>query len=394
MRSIRDLLGVALGGLAARKVRTALILLGPIVGVSMIVAAVGLTSSAKGDLQEKLRQLGTNLVECRASSAFGSQDPRLPEDVVDRAMALPLVEQVAPVLDLTGVLTLPYPEAETFYEAFPVPVVAADTALPEVLNVPMLSGRWLDTFDVEHPTRAAVIGRDLAAEYNYLQGEARTIELNGIEYGVVGVLDSVELVSTFNTAVFISFGAADEDFVDEVDPNRFYARATPGYEQMVNNGMPDAIALGSSDEAECTVPSDLLEAQAQTDTTLRTIVTVMGGLALLVGAIGIANVMTISVIQRSSEIGIRRALGHTRGTIAWQFLVEAVVIGVLGGALGAAVGVGALWVGVTIKGWVFTLDPGVVVLGMGSALLMSMIAGIYPSMKAARLEPLETLRLG
>jgi putative ABC transport system permease protein len=201
-------------------------------------------------------------------------------------------------------------------------------------------------------------------------------------------------VSTFNTAVFISFGAAEDDFVEDIEPNRFYARATPGYEQMVNNAMPDAISLGGSDDAECAVPSDLLAAQAQTDTTLRTIVTVMGGLALLVGAIGIANVMTISVIQRSSEIGIRRALGHTRGTIAWQFLVEAVVIGVLGGALGAGVGVGALWIGVEIKGWVFTLDPGVIVLGMGSALVMSVVAGIYPSMKAARLEPLETLRLG
>ncbi len=394
MSAVRDLLGVALGGLAARKVRTALILLGPIVGVSMIVAAVGFTSSAKGDLQRKLRELGTNLVECGAASAFGSQDPRLPEDVVSRAMALPFVEQVAPVLDLQGILTLPYPEAQTFYEAFPVPVVAADTVLPTVLNVPMLSGRWLDTFDNEDPARAAVIGRDLAAEYNYLQGEGRTIELNGIEYGVVGVLDSVALVSSFNTAVFISFGAAEDDFVEEIDPNRFYARATPGSEQRVNDSMPDAIGLGGTDEVECSVPSDLLEAQAQTDTTLRTIVAIMGGLALLVGAIGIANVMTISVIQRSSEIGIRRALGHSRGTIAWQFLVEALVVGVLGGALGAAVGAGVLWIGVQIKDWVFTLEWGVIALGMGSALLMSILAGIYPSMKAARLEPLETLRLG
>ncbi len=394
MRSIRDLIGVAIGGLAARKVRTALVLLGPIVGVSMIVAAVGFTSSAKGDLQQKLRELGTNLVECGASSAFGTQDPRLPEEVAERVRDVDEVDLVAPVLDLQGILTLPYAEAQDFYEAFPVPVVATDPTLPAVLDVPMLSGRWLNDLDNADPTRAAVLGRDLAAEYNYLAGEARTIDLNGIEYGVVGVLDTVELVASFNTAVFVSFGAAEEDFVDEIEPNRIFVRARPGEEQRVNDALPEAIGLGGPDEVECSVPSELLAAQAQTDTTLQTVVTIMGGLALLVGAIGIANVMTISVIQRSSEIGIRRALGHTRATIAGQFLIEALVIGVLGGALGAGLGVGVLWVGVQYKDWVFSLDLGVVWLGMGSALLMSIIAGIYPSLKAARLEPLETLRLG
>jgi putative ABC transport system permease protein len=182
--------------------------------------------------------------------------------------------------------------------------------------------------------------------------------------------------------------------VEEVEPTTVYVRATPGYEQPVAEALPTAISLGGPDSAECTVPSELLEAQAETDTQLQTIVAVMGGLALLVGAVGIANVMTISVIQRSSEIGIRRALGHTRATIAWQFLIEAVVIGLLGGAIGAVVGAGVLWIGVEIKGWVYTIDPGVFVLGIGSALLMSVVAGIYPSTKAARLEPLETLRLG
>jgi putative ABC transport system permease protein len=393
VRDVRDLLGVALGGLSARKMRTALILLGPILGVGMIVASVGFTSSAKGDLQRTLRALGTNLVECQASSAFGTEDPRLPEDVVGRVNGIDAIDEVAPVLAVQGVLTLPYPEAESFYEAFPVPVLAADTTLPAVLDVPMLAGRWLDTLD-ENPTRAAVIGRDLAAEYNYLHGEARTILLNGIEYGVIGVLDTSPLVASMNTAVFISFAAAEEDFVDEVEPTTVYVRATPGFEQPVATALPTAISLGGPDSAQCTVPSELLEAQAETDTQLQTIVAVMGGLALLVGAVGIANVMTISVIQRSAEIGIRRALGHTRATIAWQFLIEAVVIGLFGGALGAMAGAGVLWIGVQIKGWVYTIDPGVFVLGMGSALLMSVVAGIYPSTKAAHLEPLETLRLG
>jgi len=137
----------------------------------------------------------------------------------------------------------------------------------------------------------------------------------------------------------------------------------------------------------------------------------MGLLALIVGGVGIANVMSISVIQRSAEIGIRRALGHGRSLIAWQFLIESVAVGLLGGLAGALVGVGIVVYASRIAGWVFVLSPeldlfgvqlpshyvGVPTLyliGVGAALLTSVFAGLYPSVKAAQLEPLETLRLG
>ena len=157
--------------------------------------------------------------------------------------------------------------------------------------------------------------------------------------------------------------------------------------------------------------SDALEAEAAADSTLQIIVAAMGLLALIVGGVGIANVMSISVIQRSAEIGIRRALGHGRSLIAWQFLIESVAVGLLGGLAGALVGVGIVVYASRIAGWVFVLSPeldlfgiqlpshyvGVPTLyliGVGAALLTSVFAGLYPSVKAARLEPLETLRLG
>jgi putative ABC transport system permease protein len=138
----------------------------------------------------------------------------------------------------------------------------------------------------------------------------------------------------------------------------------------------------------------VLAAQAQANKTLQKVALFAGLLVLTVGGLGIANVMSISVIQRSAEIGIRRAVGHSRSTIGSQFLLESLFVGLLGGALGAAIGIGVVYLVAAIEHWVVEIGYGQIPLWIGLALLVSVIAGLYPSIKAARLEPLETLRLG
>ena len=395
MSRLRELIAVALTGLFARKVRTALLLLGPTIGVAAIIAAVGLTDSAKGDLKRKVDELGTNLIEASASSSFGSQNPTLPEDAVDRAFTVRTVQSVSAVVELSDITVLPYAEATEKYETVPVPVLASDAELASVLQVPMVSGRWLNSFDEHAGARTAVIGLGLAREFEVLPGEVRAIELDGKEYAVVGVLDLVELEPAFDNAVFIPFSTADVDFVDgDILPNKLYVRAQPGTEDATADALTTAINLGGPDEVQTELKSEALELAAQSDRQLQLIVVSMGLLAIIVGGIGIANVMSISVIQRSSEIGIRRALGHTRSTIALQFIFEAIVVGVLGGILGVTVGVAAIGVGVGIAGWVFTLQPLLVPGGIVLAVVISVFAGLYPAVRAARLEPLETLRLG
>jgi putative ABC transport system permease protein len=275
-----------------------------------------------------------------------------------------------------------------------VPVIATGLDLPTTLEVPLVSGRFLNGFDESSGARVAVIGRDLADEYGYLRGESRTIELNGLQYGVVGVLDYVLLEPSMDSAVFLTFTVAMDDWgLDDPNPSRLYVRA-PVNTRLVAEEIPIVVSLGGPDGANASVPTDLLDAQSQVDESLNNLTKMMGGLALIVGGVGIANVMSISVIQRSSEIGIRRALGHSRSTIAIQFLFEALVVGVLGGIVGAAVGAGVVWGVAEQRGYTMVLS----VVGLAGWALVSVgvavVAGLYPSTKAARLEPLETLRLG
>jgi putative ABC transport system permease protein len=395
MNVFRDLVRVALVGLLARKVRTLLLLLGPMIGVAAIIAAVGLTDSAKGDLKAKVAELGTNLVEASASSSFGGQNPTLPEDVVDRALTVSSVEAVAPIVELSNIIVTPYEEAREKYETVPIPVVASSVDLPIVLDVPLVSGRWINSFDESSRARTAVIGVGLAREFGVLPEELRTIDLNGNDYTVVGILDSVELEPGFDTAVFIPFSSAESDFLDDdILPTKIYARVDPNMVDESADALTTAISLGGPDEVKTDVKSEALELAAQSDRQLQLIVVSMGLLAIIVGGLGIANVMSISVIQRSSEIGIRRALGHTRRIIAIQFLLEAIVVGVVGGICGVLLGMLAIFVGATIAGWVFVMAPWLVPAGILLAISISVMAGLYPARRAARLEPLETLRLG
>lgn len=396
MKRFIDLVRVAVAGLTARKVRTLLILLGPILGVGAIVAAIGINESSKGYLKAQLQDLGTDLIVANAQDSLGGfgQTPRIPEDAAERVSRLPDVTSVTGTYQISNVVTLPFDAAEDYYKAFPVPIIATGLNLPETMEVPMVSGRFINKFDYEQSARVAVIGRDLADEYGYLRGEQRTISLNGIDYGVVGVLDWVLLEPSMDSAVFIAFSTAEKDWeIGNQDPTRLYVRA-PTNTQLVAEEIPTVVSLGGPDGARTSVPTDLLNAESQVDESLNTLTQLMGGLALIVGGVGIANVMSISVIQRSSEIGIRRALGHTRTTIAMQFLFEALVVGVLGGIFGALAGAGVVWFTSWSRDYVMILSLSSLVGWSLVSVAVAVASGLYPSMKAARLEPLETLRLG
>ncbi len=369
-------------------------MLGPIIGVAAMVCAIGLTESAKGQLQAQLAELGTNLIVAQAGGTFGSQNPTFPENAVARVESVSTIQAAAATANLSGVVSVPVAGAKDYYEAFPVPVRAAGVGLPAVLQVPVTSGRWLDRADLQLHTSAAVLGEGIAKQYGYLPGEARTIKLNNANFAVVGVLGSVALDPELDNAVFVTEWAAKHILGTNGEPNQLYIRAVPGTTQATANAIPTAISLGGSDQVSTQIPSDVLQAAAQANKTLQQVALLAGLLALVVGGVGIANVMSISVIQRSSEIGIRRAVGHSRSKIGAQFLLESLFVGLLGGLIGAALGVAIVYGVSALQGWVVVINYKQIPIWMGLALVVAVVAGLFPSIKAARLEPLETLRLG
>ena len=388
MKRFLDLVRVAIAGLTARKVRTLLILLGPILGVGAIVSAIGINESSKGYLKAQLQELGTDLIVANAQDSLGGfgQRPRIPEEAVGRVSRLPDVSSVTGTFQIANVVTLPFEAAEDYYKAFPVPVIATGLNLPTTMEVPLVSGRFLNEFDYDNSARVAVIGKDLAKEYGYMRGEQRTISLNSVTYGVVGVLDWVLLEPSMDSAVFIPFSTAEKDWdIESQDPTRLYVRA-PTNTQLVAEEIPTVVSLGGPDGARTSVPTDLLDAESQVDESLNNLTQLMGGLALIVGGVGIANVMSISVIQRSAEIGIRRALGHTRATIAVQFLFEALVVGVLGGVFGALAGAGVVWFTSWSRDYVMVLSVPSLVGWSLVSVAVALVSCLYHSMKASRLE--------
>ncbi|MFV2040025.1 MAG: ABC transporter permease, partial [Acidimicrobiales bacterium] len=204
MSSFRELVRVALGGLTARKTRTLLIMLGPVLGAAGIVAAVGLNESAKGNVRETLESLGTTLIVANADGTFtAGVEPMLPEDAVERALNVSTVDRAAGVTEIAGVQVLPSEGAEDFFQTIPVPVLTADLTLLDVLDSDMRFGRFLTGADEKNDLRVAVLGGELAESYQYLQGEERTVLVGGLDYAVVGVIEDVQLVPDLDTAVII-----------------------------------------------------------------------------------------------------------------------------------------------------------------------------------------------
>jgi putative ABC transport system permease protein len=385
-----DLVQVAWQGLAAKKARTALIICGPVLGVAALVGVIGLTASAKGNIQEAIQSLGTNLVVVEAPRARGAD--KLPVESVSRAKAVNTVVAVTGVAELSGLVVSKHVEPDSSDLVTPVQVRAADPNLLEVIGGGVSSGRFLSDIDVKAGARAVVLGSEVAQLYEVDPGETRAVTINGRLYGIVGVLAPFPVFAELNRSVFITPASAKDDWGDDGRPSKLYVRAIDGTTVDTAHILPLALTLGGPGSAIVSIPSDLLAAQAQVDETLRNSGLALAALALIVSGLGIANLMSMSVMQRSAEIGVRRALGHRRSAIALQFVLEALVIGTLGGTIGVITG--SLFVAVVAvnRRWAIVLDPKSLVLGFFIAVVVAIVAATYPALRAARLEPLSVLR--
>jgi putative ABC transport system permease protein len=384
-----DVVRVAVGGLRARKVRASLSVLGISIGIASLVGVLGLSESSKSDLLDQLDALGTNLLTVTPGDGFGVGDSTLPDTAVAMARRLPTVEAVTAVAELSsGVYRNDLiPDTETGA----LSVLAAEPGLLDTLGGSMADGRSLDSEADDYPV--AVLGSVAAERLGISEvGEPQVVYIGDRPVQVVGVMEPFPLAEDINRSVLVPRVAAEAYLEDDLETTTMYLRTAEGAVVATRDILPSTIDPENPEEVEVTRPSDVLEAQAAAEGAFTSLFLGLGLVALVVGGIGIANVMVMGVIERRGEIGLRRSIGATRRHIRLQFLTESLVLGAIGGVVGVSLGAAVTAAYSTVEGWRIIVPFVAVIGGFGAAILIGAVAGLYPAMRAARLSPTEALR--
>ena len=362
--------------------------LGIAIGIAAIVAVVGISASGRADLLDQLDRLGTNLIRVGPGQGILGGPAELPEDAPSMAARIGPVENVsaAGLVDVTIRRTDLIPELETGG----LSLVAVDPNLIEVLGASMGMGRFVDSGLAEMPV--VVLG-EVAAErlgIRNLENE-RLIYADGWWLSVVGIASDLDLHPDLERSAMVGFPAAEAMF-GEVHPTALYLRVIPEAVDDITEVLPSTVNPENPDRVEITRPADALAAREAADSALTQLLIALGSVALLVGGVAIANVMVMSVLERRMEIGVRRALGATRRHVRSQFLLESIMLAGSGGLVGAGLGAGITLGYATLRG--LRLDVPVEALGgaVAAALGIGAIAGLYPASRASRIPPSEAVR--
>jgi putative ABC transport system permease protein len=382
-----DVLRVGGVGLRTRRLRAALSSLGIAIGIAAMVAVLGISESSKSDLISTLDRLGTNLLRVSPGQTIVGDDAELPEE------AGPMIGRIGPVESVSAVEQVEATVRRTDYvpeeETGGISVMAADTDLLTTLGATVRRGVYLDAAKARYP--AVVLG-STAAERLGIDETGVNVWLGERWFTVVGILDPVELDPTLDSAALIGLPIARELFKAEGSPSTIYVRANPDELDDVRRVLGATANPEHPEEVDVSRPSDALEARAAAKTAFTSLFLGLGAVALLVGGVGIANVMVISVLERRSEIGLRRALGATKGHVRLQFLTESLLLAGLGGAAGVVLGTLITVVYASNRGWDTATPWYVPIGGITAAVAIGAVAGLYPAMRAARLAPTEALR--
>jgi putative ABC transport system permease protein len=383
-----DLGRVAGAGVRTRKLRASLSALGIAIGVAAIVAVLGLSSSSQAGLLAEIDRLGTNLLTVTNGQTLLGETAELP-------VAAPgMTARIGPVTatQSTGTTSAkayrsPYvPSVNTNA----ITVQAASLGLLPTVATTVAKGRYLNPATATEPV--AVLGALAAARLgidHVYPGER--IWVGGQWFYVAGILNSAVLAPEIDTAVLVGFPAAEKYLEFDGHPSTIYVRTRTDQVEAVQSVLAATANPESPGDVTVSQPSDALVARAKAKSALNGLFLGLGAVSLLVGAVGVANIMVISVLERRSEIGLRRALGATKGHIRGQFLAEAVLLALLGGAIGVGLGALSTAVYASAKHWSIVVPLPAWAGGLGAALVIGAIAGLVPALRAARLSPTEAL---
>jgi putative ABC transport system permease protein len=384
-----EVLRLAGYGLRARPLRGVLSALGIAIGIAAMVAVVGISTSSRAELNRLLDALGTNLLTAAPGSGFFGEQATLPDESVAMIGRIGAVQIVSALGQL--------PDARV-YRNDKIPVAqsggigsyAVRTDLLDTVGGTVASGTWLNDATVEYP--AVVLGARAAQRLGIgAVHEDMQIWLGGQWFTVIGILDPVPLVPRLDTGALMGWEAAQRSLDFDGNITTLYVRTNPGAVEAVRSVLARTANPAAPNEVDVSRPSDALAAEAAADIAFTGLLLGLGAVALLVGGIGVANTMVISVLERRAEIGLRRSLGATRGHIRVQFLGEALLLSVLGGGAGILLGSGVTAVYATLQGWPTVVPAWVMAGGITATLMIGGVAGLYPAIRAARLAPTDAL---
>jgi putative ABC transport system permease protein len=387
-----DLALLAGTGLATRKLRAGLSALGIAIGVAAIVAVLGLAASSAAVLLDEIQALGTNLLTVSNGQTLAGATAELPRAAPGMIARLPGVTAVQDTGSVGNVNVYKSPLIPPI-ETDGLSVDAATLGLPAVAGTRLVRGRFLNAATAREPvavlgaTAAQLLGID-----RIWPGERMWVD--GQWFYVTGILNHDTYAPELDSAVLVGFPAAERYLHFDGHPSRIYVRTTPASPAITSR--VDRLLGYQADPANpgyvtVSQPSAALTAQADAEGALDTLFLGLGAVALLVGAIGVANIMVISVLERRSEIGLRRALGATRGQIRAQFLAEATLLSAAGGVAGVLLGAAATTAYARLHGEPAVIPAEAWAGGLVAALVIGALAGLLPAVRAARLSPTEAL---
>jgi putative ABC transport system permease protein len=386
--SPRDVVRVGSSGLRTRPLRVVLSALGIAIGIAAMVAVLGISTSSKAEVNAELDRLGTNLLVVSAGQSLFGEDSTLPEESVDMIAGLPEVERVSAVgsVDANVYRTDKIPSEKSGGIA----VKAARTDLLGTVGGTVRSGAWLNAATSKYP--AVVLGSTTARRLGITAAGADVrVWLGDQWFTVVGILDPVSLVPALDTSALVGWSVAEERLGFDGRPTSVYERSADDAVDRVRSLLPATANPEHPDEVEVTRPSDALAARAAVNETLTGLLLGLGAVALLVGGVGVANTMVISVLERRSEIGLRRSLGATRGQIRGQFLTESILLSGLGAVSGVILGAAVTYIYARSQDWLVSIPATALGGAAAATLLIGSMAGLYPAVRAARMDPTAAL---